>query len=315
MTCAHVVAGALGHDSDDPAWMGAACEEAALANEFTIDFPALQPRNGEPLKQTAKVAQWRPVVADVRDDIAVLALDGPAPAGATFISPAVDWHEDDAIRAFGITDLNPEGKIIGGRIMGRLNVNRWQIAADTQDSAILEGCSGAAVWNIARRGVVGMIVTRKLELSAEIIPIDLLSTLFPSHRANGPQPFNPDTLPARHLSAHPTLPAHLVPVAPDPKKPMLGEEFLGFWFDGLGNRFHVRPSSESGAFRVRQDAKKGSDYVRVDELGGRAVEDGISFNCWLPESAIFRGTLSPDQKCLFGNYHDAYGNRPVTLSR
>jgi Trypsin-like peptidase domain len=69
LTCAHVVAGALGLADDAP-------EKPELV--VSLDFPRIAP--GKLL--TARVLLWRPPRADGGDDIAGLELVGEPPNGA-----------------------------------------------------------------------------------------------------------------------------------------------------------------------------------------------------------------------------------------
>src|SRR3989441_2528956 len=69
LTCAHVVAGALGLADDAP--------EKPQA-PVSLDFPRVAPRQ----LLTARVVLWRPPRADGGDDIAGLELDDDPPHGA-----------------------------------------------------------------------------------------------------------------------------------------------------------------------------------------------------------------------------------------
>lgn len=167
MTCAHVVADALRPRVSET-------QDATPVDELTIDFPALQPRNGMRVERKAVVEIWRPMIQGVRDDVAILKLTAPIPPQIIPVQACTGWREQDAFRGYGVTKENPEGKIVLGEIVGRLNVNRFQVSSGTQDAAIVPGCSGGAAWNVTRGGVAGMVVQRKLALSAEVIPIELL---------------------------------------------------------------------------------------------------------------------------------------------
>jgi hypothetical protein len=178
MTCAHVVATALGNEKLKDA-------DATPAGEIKVDFPALGAGEIYPSRK-AVVETWRPATLaqgpdggpPPRDDVAVLRLTTPAPPGMRGATACVILNEGDPFRAFGITASNPEGIQVSGRYTGVRNATRRMVSSDELDARPQPGCSGGAAWSISHGGVMGMIVARKQEKSGEFIPIQCLRNVW-----------------------------------------------------------------------------------------------------------------------------------------
>src|SRR5918999_2011551 len=115
LTCAHVVAGALGiaQDQADPP------EESVL-----LDFPLLAP--GKHL--TGRVVMWQPPHPDGRGDIAGLELDTLPPPEATpapLVAAENPWGH--SFRAFGFPQGSEGGTWASGTLLARQAAGWMQI--------------------------------------------------------------------------------------------------------------------------------------------------------------------------------------------
>lgn len=147
VTCAHVVAAALGRD-----------EGERPGEPVTLEFP-VRGRSG-PARCTATVLGWTPTRPDERGDIAVLRLDGEVPDGVrpAWLSPA-PAPADSEIDALGFPEgLAAPGLWARGRIR-RVQAAGWlQVAAVPGERAIEPGFSGTPAFSARDGGVVGMVV-------------------------------------------------------------------------------------------------------------------------------------------------------------
>lgn len=113
---------------------------------------------------------------DTDQDIAVLRLLDP-PAGTR---PAPVRLErsllDHRFRVLGCTPAHPEGVWVSGVLAGTQGGNRVQMSVDAHHEQIVQGFSGAPVWDRELGGVVGMVVTRSgsNEATAHLLPIAVL---------------------------------------------------------------------------------------------------------------------------------------------
>lgn len=156
-TCAHVVARALGV---------LATAEQALGQQVDLDFPLL---GGRPRVRTT-VVSWRfggmdvallRLDARVRDARPVPLVDRTAVRGNAFKALGYPAGADHGVWAWGT---------LRGQGLG------W-VQMETQEPGphILEGFSGAPVWDGGQDGVVGMMVAAKLgESTAYLLPSDAL---------------------------------------------------------------------------------------------------------------------------------------------
>ncbi|WP_406130621.1 trypsin-like peptidase domain-containing protein [Streptomyces sp. NBC_00989] len=143
-TCAHVVQEPDGSRPGRP---------------IAVDFPLLAGADAG-ARVTAEVESWRP-----EDDIAVLrlstAVDGTEPLPFTdgaSDGPEAEWGGE--IRSFGFPLDAPRGVNATGVLRGRQRADRLQLDLAAHGVPIAQGFSGAAVWDVRRHAVVGMLVTR-----------------------------------------------------------------------------------------------------------------------------------------------------------
>jgi TIR domain/Trypsin-like peptidase domain/AAA ATPase domain len=171
LTCAHVVAGALGLADD------AAEKPQALVS---LDFPRLAPEQ----LLTARVVLWRPPQADGGGDIAGLELEADPPAGAKAAPLAqVEDLWEHSFRAFGFPRGQDTGVWATGRLLGR-QVTNWIQIEDVKETgfAVEPGFSGTPVWDSQIDAVVGMIVAAEKRMNlktAFAIPVDVLAGSWP----------------------------------------------------------------------------------------------------------------------------------------
>src|SRR6266566_2725251 len=171
LTCAHVVAGALGLADDIP--------EKPQA-QVTFDVPRVAP--GQLL--TARVVLWRPQRTDGGDDIAGLELLDDPPHGAQAAPLAqVEDLWDHSFRAFGFPRGQDTGVWATGRLLGR-QVTNWVQIEDTKETgfAVEPGFSGTPVWDPQVEAVVGMVVAAEKRMNlktAFAIPVDVLARSWP----------------------------------------------------------------------------------------------------------------------------------------
>jgi hypothetical protein len=164
-TCAHVVTASLGLFEDTP---------DAPHDLISLDFPLIAPKK----LLTAKIVYWQPRQEDESGDIAVLQLQEKLPeeAEAPRFAQAEDFWEHP-FRAFGFPAGQDDGVWATGRLLGAQATN-WIMIEDvkTQGFAVMQGFSGAPVWDMQLRGVVGMVVasTTNDTKTAFIIPLDVL---------------------------------------------------------------------------------------------------------------------------------------------
>jgi len=178
VTCAHVVATAIGYD-----------EYAAAEPTEPVPIEFVFSKGGD----AATVETWWPVARtgyeprDGRADLALLALSQPLPSGA---KPA-RLAESDNLRhqnfiAFGFPVGQPLGVEAGGVCGGRRLDGRIQVQTQT-GFPIEPGFSGSPVWIEAYEAVGGILVERIVNRAvaplAFVIPASVLVAICPSARA------------------------------------------------------------------------------------------------------------------------------------
>ncbi len=167
LTCAHVVAGALGLADEMPE------KPQALVS---LDVPRVAP--GQQL--TARVVLWRPQLPDGGDDIAGLELmDDPPPGAQAAPLAQVEDLWEHSFRAFGFPRGQDTGVWATGRLLGR-QVTNWVQIEDVKETgfAVEPGFSGTPVWDSQVDAVVGMIVAAEKRMNlktAFAIPVDVLA--------------------------------------------------------------------------------------------------------------------------------------------
>ena len=171
LTCAHVIAQALGlpDDTVEPP-----------SSPVSLDFPRLASHT----LLTAKVVFWCPVQEDGRGDIAGLELLDKPPDGteAVHFAPTEQtWQHP--YRAFGFPAGQDDGVWSEGRLLGRQGTNWIQLEDDKIPGfAVIAGFSGSPVWDEQLQGVVGMIVASSQPVTTKTafaIPSDVLIASWP----------------------------------------------------------------------------------------------------------------------------------------
>ncbi len=177
LTCAHVVAEALGIPEKAP---------AAPTAPVWLDWPLVA--GSAPM--TAQVACWHPVKAEARqgelEDIAVLELDGERPLPDAAQPVPVVVVEDQAffdrpVRMYGFAE--DRGDWVNGQLQGPVATGWVQLDHDLGRLCVAPGFSGTAVWDKRENAAVGMIVsiaTRETVRSAYMIPAASLIRAWPA---------------------------------------------------------------------------------------------------------------------------------------
>ncbi len=171
LTCAHVVAGALGLADDTP---------EKPQTPVSLDVPRVAPRQ----LLTARVVLWRPPLPDGGDDLAGLELlDDPPPGAQPAPLAQVEDLWEHAFRVFGFPRGQDSGVWATGRLLGR-QVTNWVQIEDVKETgfAVEPGFSGTPVWDEQVQAVVGMIVAAEKRLNlktAFAIPVDVLARSWP----------------------------------------------------------------------------------------------------------------------------------------
>lgn len=168
MTCAHVVADAVGIERDDP---------NPPSYAIAVDFPLVDDNK----KCTASLVVWLPS-RDGTDDIAVLELNEAAPVSvkpANLVTVDKLWGAEFGV--YGFPRYNPKGVWAKGKVSGLIEGKRIQIdAMEGNISYFIEpGFSGSPVYsndpNI--NGVIGMAVSAESDPNIKagfMIPSDVL---------------------------------------------------------------------------------------------------------------------------------------------
>jgi len=171
LTCAHVVALALGIDS----------RTAEMpTEEVKLDFPQVAP--GKFL--TAKVIFWLPFNPQVAlEDIAVLELTKVDDISPVRLMTSEEYWGHN-FRAFGFP-MDKEYGVWANGVLRSGTANGWVQLEDIDNTgyALQEGFSGTPVWDESLEGVVGMAVAadkqRPDAKAAFIIPTNILMKAWP----------------------------------------------------------------------------------------------------------------------------------------
>jgi len=177
LTCAHVVAGALGLPEDASELQKPGFSEKTW---FLLDFPLVAPEQG----LTARVVCWQPAHPDGSGDVAGLELVDDPPAGASpvrLVKTEEPWGH--SFRAFGFPRGFDNGVWVSGRMLGR-EATGWVQIEDVKQTGyfVQPGFSGSPVWDEVLSGVVGIVVTaeRRPEVKVGfVIPTSTLILAWP----------------------------------------------------------------------------------------------------------------------------------------
>ncbi|MFF8596979.1 trypsin-like peptidase domain-containing protein [Streptomyces sp. NPDC015220] len=148
ITCAHVVARAMGAPSD--------MLTEPPAGRLWIDFPLAEPGR----RTEVRIGSWTPVRGDGSGDVAVLRLLTDPPVKATVARLVEDVAGPDRrVRTFGFPAAYDDGAWSVGWLRGRTGAGWLQYDTDpSSEHHVQTGFSGAPVWDVAEGGVVGMVV-------------------------------------------------------------------------------------------------------------------------------------------------------------
>ena len=173
LTCAHVVAAALGL-RDTPLNMPTGTIE--------LDFPIISAQR----KLTGHIIFWQSFLPNGGGDIAALHLDYTTPDSVQ-IAHMVTTDEDlwgHEFRAFGFPEGHDEdGVWASGKLRGR-QATGWIHIEDVKETGyrVQPGFSGAGVWDEQLQGVVGMVVAAEEDTrikAAFMIPTTVLVKAWP----------------------------------------------------------------------------------------------------------------------------------------
>ena len=163
LTCAHVVADALGLDRytvEKP------------QEPVSLDFPYLGVAG-----VTGQVMEWKPraeTETSEGDDIALIQLEYPVKGQQTRLV----WTANisgDRYRASGFPRGYDSSVSSYGIVRDRLPNGRWQIEDDKETGiAIQGGFSGCPVWDERAKGIIGMVVEEADAKVAFMIPTEVL---------------------------------------------------------------------------------------------------------------------------------------------
>ena len=181
VTCAHVVAEAAGTNPDaaDPP-----------EGTITVELPFLGSGQLE-----ARVVKWRPIGADRPEDIAVLSLPERAPGSAARPLPLLAPAQlaGRSFEVCGFPQGNDEGAWAEGRMGHRRADGTVQVGDPNQTGYAIEpGFSGAPIWDVLARGVIGMVVARERRGETKVafvLPVDLLTRVWPLQITEAHDPF------------------------------------------------------------------------------------------------------------------------------
>ncbi|NJP43996.1 hypothetical protein HCN08_11345 [Streptomyces sp. PRB2-1] len=194
LTCAHVVADALGLASGD--------EPGADATVF-VDLPLPSEPGSPPATATASVVRWGPShgappgssPAVDGPDVAVLRLDAAVPGAGP--APLADAEPADirghAVRTVGFPRHGDEGAWHQGVVRGRVAGGLVQIDRVGTGYAVAPGFSGSPVWDEDAGAVVGMVATAEVGAPAVsfMVPVRQMAAVWPPLEvlARPPSPF------------------------------------------------------------------------------------------------------------------------------
>jgi len=174
MTCAHVVNAALARPN-----------ESATSPTETVRVAFPLSRSDETLE--ARVVVWRPMHAkEGASDVAILELEEPVPldVGHAKFVRTQQTAPGGTLQVFGIRAGSESGSRVEARFMGKTRLGEAQIdGIGTVGVFVQGGFSGSAAWDVAARGVAGMVVARDSDLVdrvAYIVPTSTLQEVWPA---------------------------------------------------------------------------------------------------------------------------------------
>lgn len=202
LTCAHVVSSACGQPID----LGAPPDRP-----IRVVFPFAE----NDVVYEGRVVAWHSMDAKPVADVAVLELlaDVPATVGMAAFLGNDHSLDGDPLTVFGYRAGGESGLYVEARFMGPTGTGRVQIDGVKFTGVFVEnGYSGAAVWDVAKQAVVGMVSAKYanvVDRMAFMIPVPSLQLAWPHLTLKEPAELEA----AQRLSASPNrlfqLPAHL----------------------------------------------------------------------------------------------------------
>ncbi|MGW6601797.1 nSTAND1 domain-containing NTPase [Streptomyces sp. NPDC055036] len=181
VTCAHVVASALGLDDDERPAAGATVEVDLPLGPVTapVDGPV-----AVPAVVPAVVEYWPEEGPSGARDIAVLRLRSTVPGAVPLRMAEADDVWGHPVRTFGFPARHADGVWHAGVLRARQGAGWLQVErAAGSNHAISRGFSGAPVWDERLGAVVGMVVAADPQQpSAFLIPTGELLLAVPSLR-------------------------------------------------------------------------------------------------------------------------------------
>lgn len=157
LTCAHVVAYALGHPR---------LQEVTARTSVTLDVPLVAELKGK--TWTAEVEHFVPEREDESGDIAVLRLrdEVPGTRPLPMVEPDTAW--DHAVGVVGFTGSQPGGIWSRGRPSGT-NEQGWRQFSrlNNEEPRVKKGFSGSPVWDSQLGAAIGLIVVTQSDHEAQ----------------------------------------------------------------------------------------------------------------------------------------------------
>ncbi|MDJ0909793.1 MAG: serine protease [Woeseiaceae bacterium] len=206
LTCAHVVADAMGANSAEREALQHA--ENAPDGRIVIDFPVIDPA----FRIEAKVLpeNWVPAIrsgeagASVRD-IAILTLAKAPPDGAAPIPTTARRDRGDYFKAYGFPVEADRGTYAEGRIQGPVAYGDLEIHASgdsPNDTFVKEGFSGTPAWHTEQQAMFGMVAEVLGRSRAYVRPLEILKEVLPEMddvdpEIEVPPPVSPSVQPIR----------------------------------------------------------------------------------------------------------------------
>ncbi|MCI5123195.1 MAG: hypothetical protein D3925_01640 [Candidatus Electrothrix sp. AR5] len=177
VTCAHVINTALGRDEKD-----SRLPDAPIFLDFLgTDSPLTE----------AGVLHWFPVrdnsESNELEDIAVLKLIDPLPAGVSPVSFAKAGEQVNRVRMCGFPGDASDGTYVTGIVQGAIK-NGWIELHPEDNRSADPGFSGTAAWDMEQHTVCGMIVSRQIRAggihNVYMIPAEKLIKAIPDMNKN-----------------------------------------------------------------------------------------------------------------------------------
>jgi len=186
LTCAHVVNTALHNDPE---------ETARPTRKVKVVFPLLKAHlhaKGKVVELKGGIAAWFPMGGEPVGDVAVIELDEDAPAdvGLAKIIRSGLTLDGNPLHVFGCPAGDSKGGHVDAEYKGLTADGTVQIDKKNVVGAFIQGgYSGAAVWDVEREGVVGMVSAAHRNAGAQVaymIPGDWLKMAWPKLRVAKP---------------------------------------------------------------------------------------------------------------------------------